>query len=57
MKPELLLDLSTRLMHDLKTWSEEATARNAITPEELGVLQHAVEIVERITTRAVAAAD
>jgi hypothetical protein len=54
MTNEMLLDLSTRLVIDLRAWSEEATARDAISPEQLEALQAAAEIVDRVTVTAVA---
>ncbi len=54
MTSQLFLDLSTRLVKDLKAWSEEATRREALTPEELADLQEAAEIVDRATVAAVA---
>jgi len=54
MKIQALLELSTRLVTDLKQWSEEATHRDVILPEELTALQAAAEIVDRVTVKAVA---
>jgi hypothetical protein len=54
MTNQMLLDLSTRLVTDLRAWSEEATARDAISPEQLEALQAAAEIVDRVTVTAVA---
>jgi Xaa-Pro aminopeptidase len=54
MTSQLFLELSTRLVKDLKAWSEEATRREALTPEELADLQEAAEIVDRATVVAVA---
>lgn len=54
MTNQLLLDLSTRLVKDLKAWSEEATSRDAITPEQLEILHAAADIVDQVTVTAVA---
>jgi hypothetical protein len=54
MTSQALLKLATHLVKDLKAWSEEATRRDAITPEDLTVLQGAAEIVDRVTTSIVA---
>jgi hypothetical protein len=54
MNKQALLDLATRLVKDLKEWSEEATHRDVISPEELTVLQAAAETVDRVTVKAVA---
>ena len=49
MNPRAFLDLSTRLMKDLKDWTEEVTARGAMSPDDLRVLQEAASAVERVT--------
>ncbi len=54
MTTQLFLELSTRLVKDVKDWSEEATRRNALTPEDLIALQRAAEIVDQATVAAVA---
>lgn len=54
MTSELFLELSTRLVNDMKSWSEEATRRDTMSPDELAVLQEAAEIVDRATVAAVA---
>jgi len=54
MTSQLFLELSTRLVTDLKAWSEEATRREAMSPEELAALQDAADIVDRVTVAAVA---
>jgi hypothetical protein len=54
MENQSLLDLSTRLVRDLKSWSEEATGRDVISPEQLEILHAAAEIVDRVTVTAVA---
>lgn len=54
MTNEMLLELSTRLVKDLKDWSEEATRRDAIPPEQIEILRAAAEIVDRVTVTAVA---
>ncbi len=56
MTSQLFLALSTRLVKDLKDWSEEATRLDTLTPDELAVLQAAAGIVDRATVAAVAAA-
>ncbi len=54
MTSQLFLELSTRLVKDLKAWSEEATRREAMSPEEIANLQEAADIVDRVTVAAVA---
>lgn len=54
MTTQLFLELSTRLVQDLKAWSEEATRRDSMSPDELAVLHHAAAIVDRVTVAAVA---
>jgi hypothetical protein len=54
MDNQMLLDLSTRLVRDLKAWSEEATGRDVIAPEQLEILHAAAEIVDQATVAAVA---
>jgi len=54
MTSQQFVELSTRLMNDMKAWSEEATRRAAVTPEQLTALERAVEIVDRVTVDAAA---
>jgi hypothetical protein len=54
MTSQQFVELSTRLMKDMKAWSEEATRRAAVTPEHLTALERAVEIVDRVTVDAAA---
>ena len=49
MEPEQLLLLSTKVVKDLKDWTEAVSARNGLTAEQLVVLRHAAEIIERAT--------
>ena len=56
MTKERLLELATWIARDLKEWSEEATHRQAIEPDELDRLYAAAEIVDRVTVAMVAAA-
>lgn len=51
-----LLDLSTRLVKDLKAWSEAATTRTHVSPEDLEALERAAIIIDRVTTAAAAEA-
>lgn len=53
MTSQLFLELSTRLVKDLKAWSEEATRREAMSPEEIADLQEAADIVDRATVAAI----
>jgi hypothetical protein len=55
MTVQAFVELSTRLVNDLKTWSEEATGRDALSPEDIAALQRAADIVDRVTVAAVAA--
>ena len=52
MTSQVFLELSTRLVKDMKEWSE--AAREALSPDELAVLQRAADIVDRATVAAVA---
>jgi len=54
MTSQDFLQLSTRLVKDVKEWSEEATRLDALSAEELAVLHRAAEIVDRSTVAAVA---
>ena len=54
MNNQMLLDVATRLVKDMKDWSEEAARRAAISPEQLEILQTAAEIVDQVTVTAVA---
>lgn len=54
MTSQHFLELSTRLVKDLKAWSEEAAHRDTLPPAALAVLQEAAEIVDRVTVAAVA---
>lgn len=49
MSPEAFLELSTRLVNDMKAWSEEATRLDRLSTDELAMLKRAAEIVDRIT--------
>ena len=49
MSPEAFLELSTRLVNDMKAWSEEATRLDRLSTDELAMLRRAAEIVDRIT--------
>lgn len=53
MTSQELLDLATRLAKDLKSWSEEATLRNAVSPDDLTRLREAAGVVERATEKGV----
>ncbi len=52
MNTEALVDLSTRLAHDLKDWSEEVARRDTISPDQLRVLREAADIIEQATLSA-----
>src|SRR5687767_8174720 len=47
--PRAFLDLSTRLVKDLKGWSEEAATRHLLSPDDLKSLQDAADTVQRVT--------
>ena len=49
MSPDAFLELSTRLVNDMKAWSEEATRLDRLSTDELAMLKRAAEIVDRIT--------
>ena len=49
MEPEQLLLLSTKVVKDLKDWTETVSARDGPTDEQLVVLCQAAEIIERAT--------
>ena len=49
MSPEAFLELSTRLVNDMKAWSEVATRLDRLSTDELAMLKRAAEIVDRIT--------
>ena len=55
MTSQELLELATRLAKDMKSWSEEATLRGAVTPDDLTLLRDAAGVVERATEKGVIA--
>jgi len=54
MTSQAFVELSTRLVKDLKQWSDEATRRDRLSPEQLAVLQETADIVDSVTVTAVA---
>jgi hypothetical protein len=56
MTSQQFLELSTRVVGDLKAWSEEATRRTLVPPIDLQELERTAAIIERVTTNAIAAA-
>ena len=55
MTSQALIELATRLAKDLKRWSEEATLRGAVSPDDLALLRQAADVVERATEKGVIA--
>jgi hypothetical protein len=53
MTPKDFLDLSTKLLNDLKAWVVEAGRDNSLSPADLETLRAATQIVERVTLREV----
>ena len=54
MTSQQFIDLSTRVVKDLKAWSEEATRRTVVPPVDLEELERAAAIIDRVTTNAIA---
>ena len=54
MTSQQFLDLSTRIVKDLKAWSEEATRRTLVPPIDLEELERVAAIIDRVTTNAIA---
>jgi hypothetical protein len=48
------LDLSTRLLADMKVWVVEASRDDTLVPADLETLRSATQILERVTLREVA---
>jgi hypothetical protein len=55
MTSQQFLALSTRVVKDLKAWSEEATRRSPVPPVDLAELERVAAIIDRVTTDAIAA--
>jgi hypothetical protein len=53
MNAKDFLDLSTKLVSDLKAWVVEAANDNSLSPSDLETLRAATQIVERVTLREV----
>ncbi len=54
MTSQQFLDLSTRVVRELKEWSEEATRRTVVPPVDLEELERVAAIIDRVTTNAIA---
>jgi hypothetical protein len=54
MTSQQFLELSTRILNDLKAWSQEATRLTLVPPIDLAELERAAAIIDRVTTNAIA---
>jgi hypothetical protein len=55
MTSQQFLALSTKILNDLKAWSQEATRLTLVPPIDLEELERAAAIIDRVTTNAIAA--
>jgi hypothetical protein len=51
MTAKELMDVSTKLLIDMKVWVTEAGKDGGISPADLAVLNAASQVVERVTMR------
>lgn len=53
MTPQAFLDLSTKLVKDMKEWIPEAHKGGAMSESDLAMLNGAMKIIERVTLKEV----